>query len=65
MDSNLENFQIRFVEVRGVRYLRAEDVRQYILAIAASEVVDVRNRLAEAAENLMSGPDRPNKKEKV
>ncbi len=50
----LQKQDIRFVEVRGVRYLRGEDVKQYLLTIAASEETDTRNRLSIAAENLVN-----------
>lgn len=44
--------QVRFLEVKGVRYLCAADVSDYVREIAASEETDVRNRLNEAANNL-------------
>ena len=46
--------QIKFrcVDVRGVRYLRSEDVVSLIRDVAATEETDVRNRLNEFADNL-------------
>lgn len=40
---------VRFVIVREVKYLRADDVFSYIRQIAASEETDVRNRFNRAA----------------
>lgn len=45
--------KFRFIDVKGVRYLRAEDVASYIHEIAGGEETDVRNRLSEAANNLL------------
>lgn len=43
---------IRYVEVRGKRYLLAEDVATYIQDLAATKEVDVGERLYEAAYRL-------------
>jgi hypothetical protein len=43
---------VRYVTVRGVRYLRIEDVADIIRELGATEETDVRNRLDEAARNL-------------
>lgn len=43
---------MRFIEVRGVRYLHAEDVVEFIAELGATEETDVRNRLNEAARNI-------------
>ena len=47
-------FPFRFVEVRGVRYLRLEDVAAFLRALGGSEKTDVRNRLDEAARRITS-----------
>ena len=44
--------QIRYIVVRGVRYMRAEDVAAYIREIAGAEETDTRKRLEEVARNL-------------
>lgn len=46
------SFQLRVIEVRGVRYVRIEDVAEYIREIAATEETDTRNRLLTAAQHL-------------
>lgn len=46
---------VRFVVVKGVKYLRAEDVAAYLRDIAATEPTDTRERLETAASNL-EGP---------
>jgi hypothetical protein len=46
-------FQLRFVTVRGVRYLRIEDVAAFVRDLGGTEETDVRNRLDEAAAQLM------------
>ena len=47
-------FQLRFVDVRDVRYLRLEDVAAFIRELGGGEETDVRHRLAEqAAKNLL------------
>jgi hypothetical protein len=43
---------VRFVTVRGVRYLRAEDVASYLREVAGSEPTDTRERLQAAAARL-------------
>ena len=55
---HLPKHDIRFVEARGVRYLHEEDVKQYLLSLAAGEEMDVRNRLSAAAKNLVNGVPR-------
>lgn len=45
-------FPFRFVEVRGVRYLRLDDVAAFLHALGSTEETDVRNRLDEAARLL-------------
>ena len=41
-------FPFRFVEVRGVKYLRLGDVAAFLRELGGSEETDVRNRLDEA-----------------
>lgn len=48
-------FPFHFVEVRGVRYLRLDDVARFIRELGGSEETDVRNRLQQAAERLLAG----------
>lgn len=48
---------IRFVVVRGVQYLRVEDVAEYIRELGSGEDTDVRNRLNEGAQNLLTPLD--------
>lgn len=43
---------MRYVEVRGVRYLRLEDVATFIRELSGGEETDVRNRLKEAAHQI-------------
>jgi uncharacterized Fe-S cluster-containing radical SAM superfamily protein len=43
---------VRFVNVRGAVYLRAEDVVMYLQEMAAAEETDTRNRIRGAAEIL-------------
>ena len=50
-------FSLRFIEVRGVQYLRCDDVASFIRELGGAEETDVRNRLNEAAGRLL----RPNK----
>jgi hypothetical protein len=45
--------QLRFVEVRGERYLRLDDVVAFVRELGGGEETDVRNRLNEAANNLL------------
>jgi hypothetical protein len=49
----MSNFEFRFVRVRGERYLRLDDVASFIRDLGGTEETDVRNRLNEAAENLL------------
>lgn len=44
---------MRFVKVSGAMYLRVEDVASFIQEIASGEETDVRNRMKEAADNLV------------
>ena len=44
-----EQFNFRYIDVRGMRYLRLEDVVTYVRALGSTEETDVRNRLDEAA----------------
>jgi len=41
---------MRYVTVNGTHYVRAEDIVDYLRAIAATEETDARNRLLTAAE---------------
>ncbi len=43
---------VRLVTVRGVRYLRLEDVADMIYEMAAAEEVDVRKRFQDFSRNL-------------
>jgi len=45
-------FPFRYVEVRGVRYLRLEDVAAFVRALGSTEETDVRNRLDEAVSRI-------------
>lgn len=45
--------QMRFIDVRGERYLRLTDVMTFIRELGGGEETDVRNRLNEAASNLL------------
>lgn len=45
---------IRYTTVRGVKYLRQEDVCQYLQELASSEKTDTRKRL-EMAIRLLGG----------
>ena len=47
-----ETFPFRFVEIRGVRYLRLDDVAAFLRELGGSEETDVRNRLEEAARRI-------------
>lgn len=51
-----ERFPFRFVEVRGVRYLRIDDVAAFVRELGGGEETDVRRRLNEAANNLVVAP---------
>jgi len=48
--------QVRYVVVKGVRYLRAEDVAAYVRELAGGEETDVRNRINQGAVNLLGTP---------
>lgn len=50
-----ERFAFRFVVVRGVRYLRIDDVAAFVRELGGGEETDVRSRLNEAADNLTAG----------
>jgi hypothetical protein len=52
-----ERFAFRFVVVRGVRYLRIDDVAAFVRELGGGEETDVRRRLHEAADSLVA--DRP------
>lgn len=52
-------FQLRFVDVREVRYLRLEDVAAFICELGGGEETDVRWRLEEAAKNLLDRMRKP------
>lgn len=54
MSESPSKSMLRAVVVRGVTYLRAEDVAEYIRQCGSGEETDVRNRLNRAAENLKS-----------
>ena len=43
---------VRFVVIRGVRYLHVDDVADFIREIGGAEETDVQRRLNEAANNL-------------
>ncbi len=46
----------RFVALKsGAKYIRAEDVVDYLREIAATEPTDSRNRLEQAAKNIEDG----------
>ena len=46
-------FQLRFVDIRDVRYLRLEDVAAFIRELDGGEETDVRHRIDQAAQNLL------------
>jgi hypothetical protein len=50
----VDKVNVRFVTVRGVRYLRVDDVAGLLRDLGATEATDVRNRLDKAARNLES-----------
>lgn len=52
----MSQINIRSVFVNGRHYLRAEDVSSYIQELAGAEETDTRNRLIEAARNLLQKP---------
>lgn len=47
-----DKLQMRFVTVKGVRYLRIEDVQAFVVECGAGEETDVRWRLQAAAQSL-------------
>ena len=49
----LPKHQLRFVDVHDARYLRLEDVAAFIRELGGGEETDVRNRLDQAAKNLL------------
>jgi hypothetical protein len=46
-------FQLRVIEVNGHRYLRIDDVAAFVRELGGGEETDVRNRLNEAADQLL------------
>lgn len=50
---SLPKFTLRFVEVRGVRYLRLDDVAAFVRELGDGEATAVRKRLAAAADSLL------------
>ena len=48
--------RMRFVVVKGARYLRAEDVAEYLRELGGAEETDVRERIDTAAELLSVRP---------
>lgn len=54
-----EKINLRFVDVRGNRYIRIEDVALFIVNLGSGEETDVRNRLNEAAANLVKTNGNP------
>lgn len=54
--ANPSEAQVRYVIVRGVRYLHAEDVAALIREVGTTEETDVRNRLNELAERVSGVP---------
>jgi len=50
-----DDIRIRFVVVRGVRYLRIEDVVAFVQDLAATEDPNARRRIEQAASHLMEG----------
>lgn len=47
-----DNLNIRYVCVREVSYLRAEDVIEYLRECGSGEETDVRNRFKKAANSM-------------
>lgn len=47
--------RVRYVNLRGNRYIRAEDVARYVAEIAATEETDTKRRLLDAADRLVRG----------
>lgn len=54
MSNNTERVNVRYVEVRGVKYFRAEDIVGYFRFFAEGEETDVRNRILDGARALAS-----------
>ena len=52
-------FPFRFVEVRGARYLRLDDVVAFIRELGSSEETDVRTRFDEAARRIAESAGKP------
>lgn len=50
-------FPFRYVDVRGARYLRIEDVVSFVRVIGSSEETDVRSRLEDAARQITCAGD--------
>jgi hypothetical protein len=46
-------FQLRVIEVNGHRYLLIDDVAAFVRELGGGEETDVRNRLNEAADQLL------------
>jgi hypothetical protein len=44
---------IRFVTYKGTKYLRIDDVINYILELSSGEETDVRQRIESAAKELL------------
>lgn len=53
-----EKLQLRYVIVRGVRYIHEEDVALLIRELGSGEETDVRNRLNQGADILLLKPER-------
>ena len=51
--------QLRYVVIRGVQYLRHDDVASFIRELSNAEETDVRNRLNKAAANLLRTQVKP------
>lgn len=49
----MEIFNVRYVTVRGQRYILIDDVAEFIRTLAATEETDVRNRFNEVADKLV------------
>jgi len=47
------HFNFRVIDVKGAKYLRAEDVAEYVRNLGSTEETDVRNRLDQAAKHLV------------
>lgn len=55
---SLPKFTLRFVEVRGMQYLRLDDVATFVRELGDGEATDVRKRLAAAADALLQEANR-------